>query len=262
MATKKSLDHRSGPLERYTQILEAIAGSPSGLTGREIESVLELPKTTVNRLLNALESSDLVASTGRGGEYRIGERLRRILESDTAWIVAASKRRLKALAEETGETCFVVRLFGSSIHSLVMESPDASVGVYVTPGYVLPPHATATGKLLTAMQDARLRDAILETELRKLTERTLFDRQEIEREYARIREQGYAMENGEHVQGLYTIACPVILSPDTPPIYAVGLTGPAERVGPRAVPLLLDRLRATAAELARAFKPGMRVARN
>lgn len=222
--------------------------------------MLELPKTTVNRLLNALESSDLVSSTGRAGVYEIGQRLRRILQSDTAWIVTASRRRLKALAEETGETCFVARLFGSTIQSLIMESPDASVGVYVTPGHVLPPHATATGKLLTALQEPALREAILQTELTRLTDRTLFERATLEKEYAHIRKQNYAIENGEHVQGLFTIACPVILSPGVPPIYAIGLTGPAERVGARPVDELLARLQATAKELARAFMPGLREA--
>ncbi|MGY4353011.1 DNA-binding IclR family transcriptional regulator [Bradyrhizobium sp. GM7.3] len=260
MKTRKTPQRQSGPLERYTQILEAVAGSVEGLTCREIEALLDLPKTTVNRLVNALESSDLVASSGRGGELKLGGRLRRILESDTSWIVGASKRRLKTLAEQTGETCFVARLSGSSVHSVVMESPDASVGVYVTPGHVLPPHATATGKVLTAMQQPRLRQAILDTELRKLTDRTISNRQDLERELAKVRKQGYAIENGEHIQGLYTLACPVVPSPETPPIYALGLTGPAERVRPRAVPEFLERLKSTAAELANAFMPGAYIA--
>ncbi|WFU06707.1 IclR family transcriptional regulator (plasmid) [Rhizobium sp. CB3171] len=254
--TKKTPKRQSGPLERYTLVLEAIAGSVDGLTGREIEAVLGLPKTTINRLVNALESSNLVARNGRGGEFKLGGRLRRILESDTSWVVAASRRRLKALAEQTGETCFVARLSGSSIYSVLMESPDASVGVYVTPGHVLPPHATASGKVLTAMQHPRVREAILSTELRILTERTLGDRQVLEREFAKIRENGYAIENGEHIRGLYTLACPIIFSPEIPPLYALGLTGPAERVRPRAVTELLEHLKSTAAELANAFMPG------
>ncbi|MGY4353085.1 DNA-binding IclR family transcriptional regulator [Bradyrhizobium sp. GM7.3] len=255
MKTKKTPKRQSGPLERYTQVLEAIAGSVDGLTGREIEALLDLPKTTVNRLVNALKSSDLVASSGRGGELKFGGRLRRILESDTSWIVGANKSRLKALAEQTGETCFVARLSGSCIYSVVMESPDSSVGVYVTPGHVLPPHATASGKVLTAMQHPALRKAILDTELRKLTDRTINDRQDLERELAKVRKQGYAIDNGEHIQGLYTLASPVLSSPEAPPIYALGLTGPAERVRPRTGPFL-ERLKSTAAELANAFMPG------
>ncbi|WFU80549.1 IclR family transcriptional regulator [Bradyrhizobium sp. CIAT3101] len=256
MKTKKISRRQSGPLERYTQVLEVIAGSVNGLTGREIEAVLDLPKTTVNRLVNALESSDLVASSGRGGEFKLGGRLRRILESDTFWIVGASKRRLKVLAEQASETCFVARLSGSSVHFVMMEAPDVSAGVYVTPGHVLPPHATASGKVLTAMQLPRVRQAILNTDLHKLTDSTISDPKGLEREFAKIRKQGYAIENGEHIQGLYTLACPVRSLSESPPIYALGLTGPADRVRSRAIPELLELLKSTASELANAFMPG------
>ncbi len=209
----------------------------------------------MHRLLNALQSSDLIAAAnaGRGGVFVIGSRMRRILASDTSWIVSYSKRWLKSLADETGETCFVARLFGTSIRSVVMESPSASVGVYVTPGYALPPHASATGKVLTAMQDQPQRDAILQAELQRLTDKTILDRAALEAEYTRIRQQGFASEFGEHAQGLSSIACPILLSDGEPPIYALGLTGPSERVNRAAMEGFLPRLQAVAAEVSRGF---------
>lgn len=251
-------DAKSGPLERYIQILEAISSAPHGLSGKELEMMLRLPKTTVTRLLSGLVASDLVQSSGRGRNYLIGARLQRILQSDTAWIEIASERPLKNLAEATGETCFIARLFGATVQSVIMESPDASVGVYVMPGHVMAPHATASGKVLTAYQDPALRDAILQSELQRLTDRTVLERSALEGEFVAIRGQGYAIENGEHIQGLATIACPIILFSNLPPIYAIGLTGPAARVSERAVPEFLPRLKATASELARAFRPGQR----
>jgi len=246
---------KSGPLERYITILEAVVSSPEGLTIRELETMLDLPKTTVNRLIAALSASGLVEPGDRRGSYTLGRRLSQILQSDTAWIELASKRLLKSLADETGETCFIARLYGATIRSVVMESPDASVGVYVMPGHPLPPHATATGKLLTALQEPSLREAILETELNQLTPRTLLDRSQLEEEYRKIREQGYAIENGEHVRGLFTIAYPIVLVPGQPPIYALGMTGPAERIGAQSVPALLQKLEHTAAEFAHVFAP-------
>ncbi|HWK63783.1 MAG TPA: IclR family transcriptional regulator [Rhizobiaceae bacterium] len=255
MTQTRNHEPKSGPLERYITILEAVVSSPEGLTARELEVMLDLPKTTVNRLISALAASDLVEPGTRRGSFALGRRLSQILQSDTAWIELASKRLLKALADETGETCFIARLYGATIRSVVMESPDASVGVYVTPGYELPPHAAATGKLLTAMQEPNLRDAILQTKLNPLTPRTLLDRDQLEEEYQRIRQQGYAIENGEHVRGLFTIAYPIVLIPGQPPIYALGMTGPAERLSVHSVPLLLEKLQRTAAEFANVFAP-------
>ncbi|BCH05177.1 IclR family transcriptional regulator (plasmid) [Mesorhizobium sp. 131-2-5] len=239
-------------------MLETVVSSPDGLTTRELETMLGLPKTTINRILLALTSSDLLEPGRRRGAFSLGSRFAHILQADTRWIELASKRLLKTLAEESGETCFIARLYGVTIRSVVMESPDASVGVYVTPGYILPPNATATGKLLTAMQEPSLRDAILQTELKGLTQRTITDRTQLLQEYQKIRQQGYAVENGEQVRGLFTIACPIILSEGQPPIYAVGMTGPAERMAGQPLPLLVDKLRQTAAEFASVFAPNGR----
>ncbi|MET3597808.1 DNA-binding IclR family transcriptional regulator [Mesorhizobium shonense] len=255
MPASKIHEPKSGPLERYVTVLEAVVSAPDGLTTRDLETMLGLPKTTVNRLLSALVASDLLVSGERRGSFVLGPRLSQILQSDTAWIEFASKRLLKSLAEESGETCFIVRLYGATVRSLVMESPDASVGVYVTPGHILPPHATATGKLLTAMQEQNLREAILQTELKRLTPHTIIDRAELEEEYHRIRGQGYAVENGEQVRGLFTIACPIILMEGQAPIYALGMTGPAERMASQPLSLWVTKLRQTAAEFAKVFTP-------
>lgn len=246
---------KSGPLERYINILEVIAGAPKGLTTRELELILHLPKTSVNRLLSALFRSELVQHAGRRGAYTLGTRLTRILQADSAWTENASKRLLKALAEETGETCFIARLIGTTVESVVMESPDASVGVYVVPGHVLPPHATATGKLLTAFQTPDMIEAILQTELSQLTHRTIVDHAALLEEYRQIRKQGFATENGEHVQGLFTLACPIFLNPDIAPTHALGLTAPAERAAAQGTDKLLAKLRQTAGEFAHIFSP-------
>ncbi|ESX19642.1 hypothetical protein X765_32020 [Mesorhizobium sp. LSHC440B00] len=245
-------------MERYVSVLETVVSAPDGLTTRELETMLGLPKTTINRLLSALTSSDLLEPGQRRGAFSLGKRLAHILHSDTHWIELASKRLLKTLAEESGETCFIARLYGVTIRSLVMESPDASVGVYVTPGYILPPNATATGKLLTAMQEPSLRDAILQTELKGLTPHTITDRTQLLQEYQKIRQQGFAVENGEQVRGLFTIACPIVLTEGQPPIYAVGMTGPAEKIGGQPLSSLIDKLQRTAAEFASVFAPNGR----
>ncbi|MGX9087042.1 IclR family transcriptional regulator [Mesorhizobium sp. 98Argb] len=217
VTSTRNREPKSGPLERYIAILEAVLGPPDGLNTRELEVMLGLPRTTVNRLLSALTASDLIEKDGRRGTFKLGRRLSQILQSDTAWLELASKRLLKALAEETGEICFIARLCGTTIQSIVIEPPDASVGVDVLSGHVLLRHAA---------------------------------------ECRKTRKQGYVIENGEHIGGLVTIAYPVILVPDQPPIYALGITGPAERIGSQLVPVLQEKIKRTAAEFANVFSLG------
>jgi DNA-binding IclR family transcriptional regulator len=218
---------RSGPLERYARILELLAAYPRGLTSADIEKILGLPKTSVNRLMNALEASDLVEVKGaRNALFLLGDRLNRVLRAETAWIQIATQRCLKELAEDVGESCFIARKLGNAIESVAMKSPDASVGIYVTPGYELPCYASASGKLLWAMSHAPIDPARIE----RVTAATITDAAALADQFAEIRSRGFALERGEHVPGLATLAVPVETSEEPDILYGVGMTGPEDRI--------------------------------
>lgn len=244
----------SKPLERYIRILEALAAFPDGLSQAQLEQKLGLPKSTLHRLLHALEASDMVvASGGRNGVYKIGTRLLRILQSDTAWLQTVTKRSLTELAAKTGETCFIAKRFGDSVRSVAMESPDASVGIYVVPGHDLPAHATATGKLLYALDQNFKTSESLIKEFVKFTDDTIVNKKAFEEELKRIRRDQYAIERGEHVPGLATIAVPIFVN-SSKLLYALGLTGPASRVMEK-LNVQLRLLKSTALRLAAVMDP-------
>ena len=218
---------QSKPLERYVRILELLTAYSDGLLAAEIEQILHLPKTTVNRLLHALEASELInADRKRGGRYFTGTRLNRVLYSETGWIEIATRRRLKELAAKVHETCFIARRFQGQIESVAMESPDASVGIYVTPGHALPWHATASGKLLTALSG----DMPAMKDLKRYTDKTITDRKALKAALAEVRTNGYATERGEHIVGLGTIIVPISSESEPEILYGLGLTGPEQRV--------------------------------
>jgi len=219
--------NQSGPLERYIRILEVLTAFPDGLTTNEVAKILNLPKTTVSRLLQGLAASELIiASHRRGGSYLIGSRLSRVLHSETRWIEIATQRRLKELADSLGETCFISRRFNGAIQSVAMESPDASVGIYVTPGHDLPWHASASGKLLTALAKENLGSE----QLTRYTSNTIVDYSIMRDELKKIRKSRYAVEKSEHIAGLATIAVPIDSNSEPDIYYGIGLTGPEKRV--------------------------------
>ena len=60
-------------IERAFALLRALATAPYGVT--ELADQVELPKSTVARLLSALETEGAVAQDELGGEYRLGDGL-------------------------------------------------------------------------------------------------------------------------------------------------------------------------------------------
>jgi DNA-binding IclR family transcriptional regulator len=255
LSSRKSPDDASGPLERYIRIFEVLAAFPDGLSAIELETALNLPRTTVNRLLRTLLSVGAVEVLGRrGGRYFLGRRMSRILQSDGGWVQATSERALAGLARASGQTAFIARRAGTAIRSVAMQSGDSSVGIYVEPGHDLPRHASASGKVLTAFEGEEGLSRLPGT-LEAFTERTLVEREALRAEYAAIRRDGYALDRSEHVEGIASIACPVFAREGELPPYAVGLTGPAERVLSLAERDLLPLLKRTASELRAAFWP-------
>lgn len=78
------------------------------------------------------------------------------------------------------------------------------------PGSRLPAHCTSQGKvLLAALDDDELADLLETMELKRFTERTVVDRQQLWDDLMLIRRRGYSISNRELTMDLVTLAVPV-----------------------------------------------------
>jgi len=74
-------------------------------------------------------------------------------------------------------------------------------------------HCTGLGKVLLAYKNPpEIKWIIANHGLRKMTTRTITDRVALDRELAKIRKQGYAIDNGEIMDNLRCIAAPIFNS--------------------------------------------------
>jgi len=213
-------------------ILETIAPFANGLTAAEIEIALDLPKTSVNRLLNALIASRMIrADNARNRSYRLGNRVLTLLDisPDLGWLATLAHKPLQALADQTGQSAFIAKFDGTSVRSVTCVAPDTPIRTYVMPGMVMPVHAAASAKAILAFQPQQTLARILSGDLPKLTDATKTSMPTLRRELAMVRAQGYATDLAEHVAGLGSIAVPIRI-PDADVAYAVGLTGPYSRI--------------------------------
>lgn len=228
MPTKQD---KQPPLERYFRILEVLSGFADGLSLTELTTILMLPKGSTHRLLATMQKSQLVVINAATGAYTLGDRVRRLAQLSAAdgFIEALTASFLQRLVADTGETCYIARLEGSTVRVVAMESPNAPWRGFVLPGKVMHPHATACAKAILAFQPTSLIEQILSTDLPALTDRTLISPHDILAEYQAIRHQGYATCIGEVDEGLAAVAVPVSVTL-AGVIYAVGIVGPLPRI--------------------------------
>lgn len=242
-----------GPIGRYLQILEAVAASHGGLTLSGIQTLTGLPKPTAHRLTRALvDAGALQTDEAWHKTFRVGPRMWRLLRlgQNSDSVRAYAQIVVDDLAKELAETCYIVRLGAQNIRSIARSAPDQGHRLHVLPGDVLPAHAASSAKAILAFQDDATVDRFLQEPLEPLTPRTATSTATVREELARVRLQDHAECDGEIDENIMAYAAPVHLdSGDV--IYAVGVTGPRDRIGRKSVEAWVEPLRAAAARFAR-----------
>jgi DNA-binding IclR family transcriptional regulator len=248
-------DKNNSPLERYFRVLETIAVSADGAGVSDIAERCDLPLATAHRLLQNLQSADLIASSGgKRKDYQLGQRLLRLLHagSDATWLAISVQPILDKLANEFADTCYLARLVGHEVISVAWAVPSDGLGANVIPGYTLAPHVAASAKAILAFQSRDLIDLALAGPLPKLATETKTRRKEIDRDYAAVRENGFATCWNEMEVGMGAIAVPIPL-PDIGVIYSLGTAGLIDRLTRRPVAESVKVLRSAVGPLVRAL---------
>lgn len=208
------------------KLLDLLAESQEPRSLAELSARTGWPKSTVHGLLSTMRESSVVAQDEEG-RYMLGIRLFEYgcMLSNSWTIVERARPYIQHISYHTGETVFLSILDRGEV--ITLERADNRTGLQASAemGCRLPVHCTSQGKLFLAYMPEQDREAILKrTELREYTTHTLTTRQELEQELAKIREQGYAIENGEYKKGLRSVSAP-IYDAGGRVHYAIGIIG-------------------------------------
>ncbi|WP_110241522.1 IclR family transcriptional regulator [Nocardioides gilvus] len=211
--------------------MAASRGPDFGIT--ELAEDLEMSKAAVHRVLATLRLKGLVDLDPRTRRYALGVGTLRL---GLAYLDRIDVRRMgrpamERLSERTGETTTLSVLLGGQERIYVDQvTPDREVILSVTMGEPYPLHAGASGRVFLAHMDSSAVDAYLqESPLTRMTDNTLTDQVELRRVLAEVREQGWAVSDGERKGGAAAVAAPV-LSHDGFPVAVVSVCGPRERL--------------------------------
>lgn len=196
------------PVLRLFALLEVIANKDQFFTLHGLVEATGLPKPTIHRMLQQLESVGILQRDGDRRYYTTGIRLRRLAENlllnDT--IHAARHAVLSDLVEQVGESCNLTARSGAEVLYLDRVDTAAPLRFYLHSGSRVPLHCTASGKLFISQMTPSQRKRLLgHVPLRKYTENTIVELNELEAEVQRIRQSGYAFDAEEYLPGLLCI---------------------------------------------------------
>lgn len=197
------------PTMRLFSLLELIASQDKQFSLQDLVDSTDLPKPTVHRMLQQLESSNMLTRDTDGRHYCVGGRLRRLAEdllfNDTKY--GARHAVLRALGNELGESCNLTGLSGNEVLYLDRVETEAPLRFYLRPGSKVPVHCSASGKVLLAQMTPAQRRRLLENVPFEIyTKNTIQTLDELEKEIEKVKEQGYAFDNEEFLPGLFCVA--------------------------------------------------------
>ncbi|THE66334.1 IclR family transcriptional regulator [Salinadaptatus halalkaliphilus] len=210
-------------------IVEAIS-ERNGAGVVELAEALDLAQSTVHDHLSTLVALEYVVQEGT--EYRLGLKgldhgvtaRNRLSFFDTA------SEEMHALADDIDEVIWLyTEEYGQSV---VIDDANREQGSgydLARLGWRPPLHCTAAGKAILAhLSDDRIDRIVDHRGLPEQTPQTITTRAELDAELETIREQGYAINDEEHAEGIYAIGSPFVL--DGAVLGAVTISGPSYRL--------------------------------
>ena len=212
-------------ISRAAAILRSLENAPGGLSLGEIAKRSGLPRSTVQRLVDALALEQLLQVQGASG-VRLGPALMRLASRSHVDLSLRARPFLEVLSRHTGETALLTHANGLSVMILQSVVSHQELRVAPGPGTFLHIHASSGGKVLLAgMPDPAVR-ALLEGNMKRLTPMTLALDGLLEQLQA-IRRCGFATDGGEHMVGVGSVSTGLQTDQGH---YALTVVGPVARI--------------------------------
>ena len=166
-------------LRRSTQVLQAIAENPGGLTLQELVNRLGIPLASMHRLLTAMSEDNLVVRSSATRRYVIGPMIHRLA---TGWnapanLAEVTRPHLERLRREVSETAFVSQLLGDKVVCVALAESTQQLRLFVASARRCRCHAAAAARAILAYRPSgvRPRGALAAAGLQAFTNETKTD---------------------------------------------------------------------------------------
>ena len=209
------------------EIVEIIQ-QQDGASTAEIAEETDRAISTVHKHLHTLHDHGFLIKEGR--EYRIGLKFLDYggFAKHKHPLTSVSKEVLKDLAQDTEELVWlIVEEHGMGVY-LSYAAGKKAVQTVGRQGVRAHLHQLAAGKCILAhLPDNRVREIIEQHGMPSSTDSTISNSSELLEELENVREQGYAYNIEEEIEGISAVSAPVIHNGDV--LGGVSIAGPAAR---------------------------------
>jgi DNA-binding IclR family transcriptional regulator len=236
-------------------VLEQFCADADELGVTELSKRLKLHKNNVFRLLATLESRGYIEQNRATENYRLGIECLHLGRSyvQHMGLLRQARSIMEDVVKQCHETACVAVLRRGVVVPVDTVEASQPVRIESQLGASLPLHCTAAGKAHLAFESEDELKASLPESLHRYTSNTITDRQSLAQQLKAIATAGYAIEDGEFVPDLRSVAAP-IRDYTRHLVGSLAVSGPAyrlttERLDKEVVPLVVKASRELSSRL-------------
>lgn len=234
-------------ISRAASILRILEKNPNGMSLGEISKAVDLPRSTVQRIVDALDRESLVIASTAANGVRLGPVLIPLAAATRFQITDIARPTIESLARATGETVMLGIANQDKVVLIDQITSDHALTFQAPIGRPFPFHSSAAGKaVLAILSEAEIAKLKKRLKLSKQTKSTLTSWDSLEREVRKVAETGVAYNLEENSPGICAIAS-ALRSP-TGDIAAIAIAVPTQRFNEKRA-ALVKSLRAHISEL-------------
>ena len=227
-------------IARAASIMRALERNPEGLSLGEIARLVDLSRSTVQRIVDALDRENLVLASSTGRGVRLGPALIRLAKAARLELREMARATMEALSHETGETVDLCLADNEKVVFVEQVAGTHRLTAVSGVGESFSLHCSANGKaILAAYDEARVARLKKKLKLTRQTGNTIVSWAGLERELDEIRRTGVAFDREENSEGISAIA--------------MALKGPDGQVAAISMPVPTSRFEESEAALVRAL---------
>jgi IclR family transcriptional regulator, acetate operon repressor len=189
-------------ITRAVKVLRALEGEPDGLSLAQIAQRVDLARSTVQRIVDALRAEQFVIAASPTAGVRLGPALIRLGASASVEFDHITRPIMAALSKEVGETVDLSVLKGSTAVFTDQIQGRHRLRAVSAIGESFPLYCTANGKALLSVLPGDKLDRFLRLPMPKMTPNTITKPAELLKQVETCRRSGIAFDLEEHTEGI------------------------------------------------------------
>ncbi|HWQ80319.1 MAG TPA: IclR family transcriptional regulator [Anaerovoracaceae bacterium] len=234
--TEHNTDDNSNQVKSVTKaflIMEELDKSGELSIG-DLSERLRMDKATVHRLVNTVKTSGFVIQNPDNKKYANSLKLlamgNRVMGK--LGVKRLARTYMEELSEKTGETVNLGSIVDNRIIYIDKLVSSSTIKVDLGVGVTVPIYCSGMGKAILAYTpDSELEGILKSISFERFTASTITNRARLMEEFAKIRRDGFAVDDEEYIEGLVCFGAP-IFDFDGIPVAAISISCPKYRYDP------------------------------